>query len=308
MAFTRPTRGNSSSSRVALCAIAVAASGSFFLASTSFAAGSYSPKSAILANGPSQLFAGQDGLALQRVEQSSRIPMHASGPVPMDSNLLRTPKGFKIKLMRKMPSTRLRTEEIMQRIVTVLVRNMMERFREAPIKTVDLMKTIGLRGHQIKSRKYITKALNLLMAQKVIYKYKQNPKRWEIHEEYRKYGVPPVSWDRQDPWKYCHLIKFWRTSTPMFGPAHGLYRPQDKEFMKAWGIPLGMIQDRRVRPDPYDAQSFKVREKKGFVHPSIMERVGSPGVDKFGNPVTFDWEAADYDGPPPADEDEDSEE
>merc|ERR1712039_1034844 len=112
--------------------------------------------------------------------------------------------------MKRMPDSKLSVPEMMKRITTVLIKNIDERWRDAPMKTLDIMKEIGLRGRQIKVKKYINNALYLLMAQKVIHKVKQNPIRWEIHEEYRKFGVPPISYDRRDPWKLTHLLKFHR--------------------------------------------------------------------------------------------------
>merc|ERR1712061_699317 len=102
----------------------------------------------------------------------------------------------------------------------------------APMKTLDIMKEIGLRGRQIKEKKHINNALYLLMAQKVIFKVKQNPIRWEIHERYRKDGVPPVSLDKRDPWALTHLLKFKRTKVPKYGPIHGEYRIPYDEMLR----------------------------------------------------------------------------
>merc|ERR1712007_282290 len=106
-----------------------------------------------------------------------------------------------------------------------LIRNIDEKWRDAPMKTWDIMKEIGLRGRQIKEKKHINKALYLLFAQKVIYKVKQNPIRWEIHEEYRKHGLPEISRNKRSPWMLAHLLKFKRTKVPKHGPIHGEYRP-----------------------------------------------------------------------------------
>merc|ERR1712241_310346 len=100
------------------------------------------------------------------------------------------------------------------------------------MKTLDIMKEIGLKGRQVKEKKYINDALYLLMAQKVIYKVKQNPIRWEIHEEYRKWGVPPISLDRRAPWKLTHLLEFDRVKVPKYGPIHGEYRMNHDERRK----------------------------------------------------------------------------
>merc|ERR1719217_1982742 len=121
----------------------------------------------------------------------------------------------------------------MQRVVTVLVKNIDEKFRDAPMRTRDLMKEVGLRGKQIKYKSDINKALYLLLQQKVIHKHKQNPIRWEIHEDYRQGGVPRISWNENDPWRYCNEIEFeGRTTIPKHGPTHGQYRP-NKELITA---------------------------------------------------------------------------
>merc|ERR1711972_1186115 len=123
-----------------------------------------------------------------------------------------------------MPDSNPDTEEIMKRITTVLIKNIDERWRDAPMKTLDIMKEIGLRGRQIKEKKHINNALYLLMAQKVIHKVKQNPIRWEIHEEYRRHGVPPISRNTRAPWALTHLLQFEKTKVPKYGPIHGEYR------------------------------------------------------------------------------------
>merc|ERR1712242_244017 len=128
------------------------------------------------------------------------------------------PEGMKRQMMKRMPRTTYDTEEMMRRITTVLIKNIDEKWRDAPMKTLDIMKEIGLRGRQIKD------ALYLLMGQKVIHKIKQNPIRWEIHEEYRKNGVPPISQDKRAPWKPTHLLKFDSIKVPKYGPIHGEYR------------------------------------------------------------------------------------
>merc|ERR1712113_173213 len=84
---------------------------------------------------------------------------------------------------------------MMKRIVTVLIKNIDEKWRDAPMKTLDIIKEIGLQGYQIKKKSYINKALQMLQGQQVIFKAKNNPIRWEIHEKYREHGVPPISMD-----------------------------------------------------------------------------------------------------------------
>merc|ERR1712032_341055 len=117
----------------------------------------------------------------------------------------------RMKEMRRMPDQWFSYGEMMRRVTTVLIRNNEERFREAPMKTHDLMKEIGLTGHQIKAKRYINQALWMLQAQKVIFKVKQNPIRWELQEEYRKDGLPPISKNPQKPWSMCWLLQFERT-------------------------------------------------------------------------------------------------
>jgi len=228
---------------------------------------------------------------------SSGVALRAAGP-----NLPHTlgkdlPKGWKRQLMKRMPSSRLSTEEIMQRIVTVLIKNMNENFRDAPMKTADLMKEIGLRGEQIKTMRFINPALDLLMAQKVVYKIKQNPKRWEIHEEYRKYGVPPICKDMRDPWRLCYLLKFKRSSVPKYGPAQGMYRPKDKEFLLDRGLPIVSIYAPKKRQDPFksgDLRDLNLRpppefSKRGSQYVPIQRRVPKQPW-KGGKYVHSDWE------------------
>lgn len=121
----------------------------------------------------------------------------------------------------------------MRRITTALIHNIDEKWRDAPMKTMDIMKEIGLRGTQMKEKKHINNALYLLLQQKVIYKVKQNPIRWEIHEEYRKYGVPPISRDKRRPWRLVHLLKFEKTKVPKYGPIHGQYK-EPTDFGLSW--------------------------------------------------------------------------
>lgn len=152
------------------------------------------------------------------------MALRAAGFQVPDTTSKPIQKGLQRQLMKRMPSTWYSTEEIMQRVTTILIKNAEEKFRDAPMRTADLMKEIGLQGKQIKIKKYINNALYLLMAQNVVHKVKQNPIRWELHEEYRKYGLPPISRDRRRPWKFTHLLKFERTKVPKYGPIHGRYK------------------------------------------------------------------------------------
>jgi len=164
------------------------------------------------------------GVAWPQPQGEARVAMRSSGNLVPDTVQKNTPHGFKRALMKRMPSSKLSTEEMMKRITTVLIKNIDEKWRDAPMKTLEIMKEIGLRGRQIKEKKYINDALYLLMGQKVIYKVKQNPIRWEIHEEYRMDGVPPISPDKRAPWRLTHLLKFEKTKVPKYGPIHGEYR------------------------------------------------------------------------------------
>mmetsp|Transcript_42568 Transcript_42568/g.117436 ORF Transcript_42568/g.117436 Transcript_42568/m.117436 type:complete len:254 (-) Transcript_42568:108-869(-) len=159
---------------------------------------------------------------------SPRVALRASGPLVPSSVAKELPNNWKRQFMKRMPDSNLGLEQMMQRITTVLIRNIDEKWRDAPMRTLDIMKEIGLRGRQIKEKKHINKALYLLFSQKVIYKAKQNPIRWEIHEEYRKFGVPEISRDTRKPWMLAHLLKFERTTVPKHGPIHGEYRPNIK--------------------------------------------------------------------------------
>jgi len=182
--------------------------------------------------------------SLKTVERGSLTARHSMGPAPVyGSGSLRKPHGWKRQLMKRMPHSTYTTEQIMQRVTTILIHNIEEKWRDAPMKTVDLMKEIGLRGRQIKEKKYINAALDLLSAQKVIYKVKQNPIRWEIHEEYRRDGVPRISRDKRDPWKLSHTLKFERTKVPKYGPAHGIYRDTPESARPRKSPPVGPFPD-----------------------------------------------------------------
>eukprot|EP00434_Breviolum_minutum_P000284 symbB.v1.2.000236.t1/scaffold4.1/size633627/18 len=225
-------------------------------------------------------------------QRTSSVTRHASGPVPFDTVQKKHPKGYKKQLYKRMPNSELSNEVIMKRITTVLLKNMQETFRDAPMKTVDLMKEVGLTGNQMKSKRFIIDALQLLQAQKVVYKVKQNPARWEIHEEYRKYGVPPVSFNKRLPWKKTDLLKFKRTKVPKFGPVHGLYRPKDRDFLKEKGLPLQAIYDPIVKPDPYTSgDPFDLSLSVPLLRDKLHDRVPRAPKDKDGKFVQFDADA-----------------
>jgi len=195
-------------------------------------------------------------------------------------------KNYRIKLMRRMPTTTYGTEDIMKRIVATLLRNMDGTWRESPMPLKTLMKEVGLRGNQLRSQKYIGPALRLLQGQKVIMKVNLRPEKWEIHEEYRKWGVPPVSWDHADPFKYNNLLKFKRVKKPKYGPANGMYRPEDREFLKSRGLPLTSIHDPYVRTDPWQSGDYQelsewAPEVNEFPKPPIVPGKGwvLPGMD-----------------------------
>lgn len=177
----------------------------------------------------------------------SRVAMAARGPNLAADAHRPTPIGWKRRLMRRMPSTHFDTETLMKRIVTVLVKNIDEKWRDAPMRTRDIMKEVGLRGRQIKTKKEINAALYMLLQQKVVHKYKQNPIRWEIHEEYRANGVPRVCWNENDPWRYCNELEFERVKVPKYGPIHGQYRPNKVLTTKANAIDID--KDFKYLPD-----------------------------------------------------------
>mmetsp|Transcript_61728 Transcript_61728/g.118940 ORF Transcript_61728/g.118940 Transcript_61728/m.118940 type:complete len:238 (-) Transcript_61728:147-860(-) len=158
-------------------------------------------------------------VALRAFGQGKKAALEA--PVRRQDMQRQMPEGMKRQMMKRMPRTTYDTEEMMRRITTVLIKNIDEKWRDAPMKTLDIMKEIGLQGYQIKTKKYINKALMMLQGQKVIHKVKQNPVRWEIHESYREKGVPPISQERRDPFALKHLIKFESTKVPKYGPIHG---------------------------------------------------------------------------------------
>lgn len=210
--------------------------------------------------------------------------------MPYDSVEKKLPKGWKRSFMKRMPDSRLNLQDIMQRVTTILIKNMEEKFRDAPMKTADLMKEIGLRGRQIKEKEEINNALYLLNAQKIVQKVKQNPIRWEIHEEYRKYGVPPISWDKRAPWKMVHLLQFERTKVPKYGPTHGLYRPEDRQFLIDNDLPLSSIYDPIFKPDPFVTGDFALRPKRLPREPKLSTRLPQPPKDADGNVVQHDWD------------------
>mmetsp|Transcript_23774 Transcript_23774/g.80343 ORF Transcript_23774/g.80343 Transcript_23774/m.80343 type:complete len:233 (+) Transcript_23774:62-760(+) len=160
----------------------------------------------------------------------SAVTMYASGHNIPEKVVLREPKGMKVALLKKMPTTHLTIEEMMQRTTTVLIRNIGLRVSRTPLTTVRLMKMIGLRGAQLKysgrmNYEEMKPALALLQSQKVICKIKSWPDAtWEIHEAFREFGVPPVSMDDRMPWKMCSILKFERTKPPKYGPISGVYR------------------------------------------------------------------------------------
>merc|ERR1719480_390014 len=166
----------------------------------SFVAGRHSPA------------ASSGSVALRAFGQGKKAALEA--PVRRQDMQRQMPEGMKRQMMKRMPRTTYDTEEMMRRITTVLIKNIDEKWRDAPMKTLDIMKEIGLQGYQIKTKKYINKALLMLQGQKVIYKVKNNPIRWEIHEKYRENGVPPISLDRRTPWKLTHLLNFEKTKPP----------------------------------------------------------------------------------------------
>eukprot|EP00929_Paragymnodinium_shiwhaense_P011765 TRINITY_DN117_c0_g1_i1.p1 TRINITY_DN117_c0_g1~~TRINITY_DN117_c0_g1_i1.p1 ORF type:complete len:276 (-),score=72.65 TRINITY_DN117_c0_g1_i1:74-901(-) len=174
-------------------------------------------------------------LSAARQEEDVAAPsvaLSATGPVLNEQRRKVLPIGWKRQLMKRMPDSNLNTPTLMRRIVTVLVKNIDEKWRDAPMRTRDIMKEVGLRGRQIKEKEDINKALYMLMAQKVIHKVKQNPIRWEIHEDYRMGGVPRVSWNEKDPWRYTDEIRFKSVKVPRYGPIHGEYRPNKELITK----------------------------------------------------------------------------
>ncbi|CAK0846891.1 unnamed protein product [Prorocentrum cordatum] len=159
---------------------------------------------------------GGEGVALRATGMQ---PTYVPNPTHKE-----TKRNRKVKVMARMPCQWFSTAEIMRRIVTVLIHNNEEKFRDAPMRTKDLMKEIGLTGYQMKIKRYVNEALYLLLGQKVIFKAKTSPIRWELHEEYRKDGLPPISKNKRKPWALSWLLQFERTKKPKYGPVHGEYR------------------------------------------------------------------------------------
>jgi hypothetical protein len=152
----------------------------------------------------------------------SRFRHHSGAPYGLE-------KGWKKRYFRQMPSQGLTIKEMMRRIVTVLIdANEGEyNYGYGCLKNVEIAKEIGLYGHQIEywATNGFSNALYLLYGQKIINKVTTSPIRWEIHEEYRKFGLPPISKDPADRWKLTWLLEFDRTKPYKFGPQHGQYRP-----------------------------------------------------------------------------------
>lgn len=180
---------------------------------------------AVTAGTPGRGFAG--GCPELAPTRGGSLALRATGEQPTyvpNPTRLETKRNRKVKPMARMPNQWFSTAEMMRRIVTVLIRNNEETFRQGPMKTKDIMKEIALTGDQMKYKKYVNEALYLLMGQKVIFKAKTSPIRWEIHEEYRKDGLPPISKNRRKPWALSWLLQFERTKVPKYGAAHGEYR------------------------------------------------------------------------------------
>jgi len=151
------------------------------------------------------------------------VAMRAGGPLLAEWQPIKPPKLTKSYIDR-MPHTEFTIEEIMQRMVTILIKNMDLKWRKFPLRTLDLMKEMGLRGRQMKNRNFFNKAAYTLLGLRVVHRVCGNPIRWEISEEYREFGVPPISQDKRDTFKLAHLLKFARNRPPRYGPLHGLYR------------------------------------------------------------------------------------
>lgn len=223
------------------CVAASLVVGQFWSEAFSFG-GSAAPSDLVVSRPAFGLSAG--GTQLRDV---SPVALHGTGPNMKYTLQLPTKKGMRRQLLKRMPASNLDTEEMMKRIVTVLIRNVDETYRNAPMKTLELMKEIGLRGWQIKEKCHINRALYLLYGQKIINKLKQNPIRWELHERYKGYGLPPISRNKRAPWRLSWILKFQRVSEPKHGPSHGRQTPEDIEelkeyFMSEHGkLPLWMI-------------------------------------------------------------------
>jgi len=161
--------------------------------------------------------------------------------IPLSERHNHPARGLTKKVMKRMPRTEFDEETIMRRIMTVLIKNMGESWRFGPMKTMDIMKEIGLQGSQIKVKTYALRALQSLRGQRMVIQVKGNPKRWELHPEYWEHGVPRVSVDETNPWKHMHLIKFlpyWeqKMKSPgglrnKVGPLHGKFHPTQQEAM-----------------------------------------------------------------------------
>jgi len=146
--------------------------------------------------------------------------------------------GRKMKTMKRMPDTHYDMAEIQKRVMTCLIKNMGEMWRDGGIPTKALMKEIGLQGHQLKmitgGTVEFRKAMQNLQGAQMVILAKQNPKRWELHPEYWKHGVPRISQDwGRDPWKLSDNIRipeYW-ARPKKFGPEHGLFMEDQQERM-----------------------------------------------------------------------------
>lgn len=205
----------------ALCCLAVTALAGWFLPR------GFIPSTIISEVAPGATFTGATGA--EETRALSPITRCATGPNMPYAIEKKQTKGLQRKLMKRMPDTDYDVEEIMRRVVTILIKNIDERWRDGPMKTLQIAKEIGLRGRQIKVFRFVNDALYLLLAEKKVYKYKQNPIRWCIHEDYMARGLPPISMDWRDPWRMKHLIQLEKTEKPKYGPLHGRTLDKDRE-------------------------------------------------------------------------------
>merc|ERR1712107_320686 len=118
-----------------------------------------------------------------------------------------------------MPDSHLDIPQMMQRATTVLIQNVDNQLFGKAASTNDIAKSIGLRGWQLREHrlKTMVQVMELLEGLEVAHRVfkahvptEQYYDRWELHEEFRKDGVPPISRDPKNPWLLANQIQFQR--------------------------------------------------------------------------------------------------
>merc|ERR1711964_713215 len=123
----------------------------------------------------------QEGTEAEELEGTFRVRRHPS-PV------------WRKKMMERMPNTDFSVETMCKRIITVLVKGQQGGWMDYPVRTDYLMKAIGLRGIQVKDRRFILRALKFLLRYQIIQRQSFSPKLYGIHPRYEPYK-PRICYD-----------------------------------------------------------------------------------------------------------------